>query len=590
VKWDNSEIRIEMRLGEALQIIGRSGGEQKIRIHLLCSFTPLHLKTFIKGYLIMRFPDATVDVRTGLYGDLEGNIQRARENGGDGAIAIIEWSDLDQRLGFRASGGWRTEKLEDIIAHVDEKCQRIEQRLIELAGAMPVVLVGPSLGLPPLTHVPPAQTSSSELRLNAILAQFLQRVCAHDRIRLVSGASLALNSPYAARHDIKMDLLIGFSYTVTHADSVAKLSVDCLFPVASKKGLITDLDQTLWKGILGEDGVDGVSWSLEGKSHAHALYQQLLASLADSGVLVAIASKNDAELVKTALARSDMLVQPSQIFPVEVSWGAKSDAVERILETWNIAAESVVYVDDSPMELAEVSEKYPGIECLAFPSNDPAAILTLLHQLRLRFGKSEVREEDRLRLQSIRASTVLRQEKTAVASADFVARLEGKLTFEPSGSDKRAFELVNKTNQFNLNGVRYTETGWKSLSMRPGAFLGTVSYEDRFGPLGRIAVLGGYRKGGLCHVDIWVMSCRAFSRHIEFQSIRQLFNKTHASEIRFRFAPTDRNGPLQDFLIHFSNGGLPSGEELRLRYEDFDSLCPLLFHEVNDKWTMSETD
>jgi FkbH-like protein len=579
-----------MRVGEALQIIGRSGGEQKISIHLLCGFTPLHLETFIKGYLVMRFPDATIDVRTGLYGDLEGNIQRARENGGDGAIAIIEWGDLDQRLGFRASGGWRTETLEDIITQVEEKCQRIEQRLVELAGAVPVVLVGPSLGLPPLTHVPPAQSSPSELRLNTILAQFLQDVCAHDGIKLVSGASMALNSPYAARHDVKMDLLTGFPYTVTHADSVAKLGVDCLFPVASKKGLITDLDQTLWKGILGDDGVDGVSWSLEGKSHAHALYQQLLASLADSGVLVAIASKNDARLVETALARSDMLVQPSQIFPVEVSWGTKSDAIGRILETWNIAADSVVFVDDSPMELAEVSENYPGIECLAFPSSDPVAILTLLHQLRSRFGKSEVREEDRLRLQSIRSSAVLKQEKVAGASADFIARLEGRLTFEPIGLDKRALELVNKTNQFNLNGVRYTEAAWTSLSMRSGAFLGTVSYEDRFGPLGRIAVLGGYRKGGLCHIDVWVMSCRAFSRQIEFQSIRHLFNKTQASEIRFRFAPTDRNGPLQEFLGHFFNGGLPSGEELRLRYEDFDNLCPPLFHEVNDKWTISGID
>lgn len=579
-----------MRLGEALQIIGQAAGERKITVHLLCGFMPLHLETFIKAHLALRFPSAQIDVRTGLYGDLEGNLQRARENGCDGAIAVIEWSDLDQRLGFRTSAGWRIETLDDIVAQVEDKCQRIETRLVELAGTMPVVLVAPCLGLPPLTHVPPAQTSACELRLNAILTQFLQRVCGQGGIRLASNASLALASPFGARHDVRMDLLAGFPYTMTHADAVAELSVGCLFPAAPKKGVITDLDQTLWKGILGDVGVDGISWSLEGRSHAHALYQQVLASLADSGVLVAIASKNDLELAEAALRRPDVLLPPSQVFPVEVGWGAKSDAVGRILDTWNIGADSVVFIDDSPMELAEVSEKYPALECLRFPADDPAAVVAVLWHLRARFGKNEVIEEDRLRLNSIRASAAPRRENAAEDSADFLARIEAKVTLEGAGSDQRALELVNKTNQFNLNGVRYTEAEWQSLSRRQGAFLATVSYQDRFGPLGRIAVLAGQRTRDLCCVDVWVMSCRAFSRRIEFQSIRQLFARTGASEIRFRFIPTDRNGPLQTFFAQFFDRGSLAEGELHLRSDDFERLCPPLLHEVNDKWTMSETN
>ncbi len=578
-----------MRLGEAVEIIGQAAGERKIAVHLLCGFVPLHLETFIKAYLALRFPSDGIQVRTGLYGDLEGNIERARTSGGDGAIVVIEWSDLDQRLGFRTSAGWRMETLDDIVAQVEERCRRIETRLVELAGAMPVVLVAPCLGLPPLTHVPPAQTSACELRLNAILVQFLERVCGRGGIRLASSASLALSSPYGARHDVKMDLLAGFPYSIAHADAVAELSVGCLFPAAPKKGIITDLDQTLWKGILGDAGVEGISWSLEGRSQAHALYQQVLASLADSGVLVAIVSKNDLELAEAAFQRPDILLQPSQVFPMEVSWGAKSDAVGRILDAWNIGADSVVFVDDSPMELAEVSEQYPAIECLRFPSDDPAAILALLSHLRARFGKSEVLEEDRLRLNSIRASAAPRRESTAADSTDFLARIEAKVTLEAAGPDRRAFELVNKTNQFNLNGVRYTEAEWQSLSRRPDAFLATVSYQDRFGPLGRIAVLGGRRTGDLCYVDVWVMSCRAFSRRIEFQSVRQLFAKTGASEIRFRFIPTDRNGPLQTFFAQFFHSASPTEGELRLRSGDFARLCPPLHHEVNDKWTMSET-
>ena len=578
-----------MRLGEALQILGRTTGERKIRVHLLCGFMPLHLETFIKAQLTLRFPGASIHVPTGLYGDLEGNVQRPSDAGSDGAIAVIEWSDLDQRLGFRASAGWPIETLDDIVTQVEEKSRRLQAHLIELAKKMPVAVAAPSLGLPPIAYPPPSQTSDCELRLNLILAEFLQRIGGQDRISVVSSARLATTSPPNVRHDVKMDLHAGFPYTLTHVDALAEVTVQCLFPYPPKKGVITDLDQTLWKGILGDAGVDGVSWSLEGKSQAHALYQQVLGSLADSGVLVAIASKNDPQLVEAAMQRSDILLQPSQIFPMEVSWGVKSEAVGRILQAWNIGADSVVFVDDSPMELAEVSEKYPGIECLRFPSDDPTAIVALLWQLRTWFGKKEVLEEDRLRLKSIRASAAAAQENTAEPSADFLARSEAKLTLEAAGSDQRAFELVNKTNQFNLNGLRYSEGEWKALRERSDGFLVTVSYEDRFGPLGRIAVLGGHVEKDICYVETWVMSCRAFSRQIEFQSIRQLFDKTGASEIRFCFKPTDRNGPLQTFFAHFFPSGAAEGE-LILRAHDFDRLCPTLFHQVNDKWTLLQTN
>lgn len=571
-----------MRLGEALQISARTASANKLRIQLLCGFTPLHLETFVKAHLCLRFPGSGIEVQTGLFGDLEGNLQRASENG---AMVVLEWGDLDPRLGYRSSSGWGLETLDDITAQVEEKCGRLERALKQLAQITQVVLAGPTLGLPPLDPAPPSQVSALELRLDAILSKFLGRIGSQAGVRLVSSSALARSSPVGARHEVKLDLLAGFPYTLTHADAVAELSTACLFPAAPKKGLITDLDQTLWKGIIGDDGVDAVSWSIEGKSQAHALYQQLLASLADSGVLVAIASKNDPEFVEAVLQRRDLLLRPEQVFPIEVSWGPKSQAVGRILEAWNIGADSVVMVDDSPLELAEVEEKFPGIEGLRFPSDDPSAIVELLWKLRARFGKSEIREEDRLRLESLRASARLRKEKAPETSSDFLERLNAKIRLDDAGTDHRAFELVNKTNQFNLNGARYTEAEWRSFSSQPGAFLATIAYEDRFGPLGRIAVLGGRTEWDVCFVDIWVMSCRAFSRQIEFQCIRQLFAKSGASEIRFRFRPTDRNGPLQTFLAHFVDGPLGEGE-LKLRCSDFERLCPPLFHQVEDPWTL----
>jgi FkbH-like protein len=571
-----------MRLAEALQIAGQPAGERDKQVHLLTGFSPLHLASFVKAYLRLRFPEDGIRLHTGLYGDLEGNLQRAREIATQGALAVIEWSDLDQRLSLRSSSGWSAPTLDDIVTQAEERCSRLQPAMEALAGKMPLTIVSATLPLPPVTHLPPAQTSSFELNLQAILAGFLQRISTLPGVRLLSASLLDLQSPHSTRHDVKADLLHGFPYSLAHADTLARLSVDCLFPAAPRKGLITDLDQTLWKGILGEDGVDGISWSLESKSQAHALYQQMLASLAEAGVLVAIASKNDPALVAAALERPDLLIRAPQIFPIEAGWGAKSEAVARILQAWNIGAESVIFLDDSPMELAEVAEKFPAMECMQFPASDPAAVFALLQKLRTSFGKNEVRQEDRLRLQSLRAAGKLEQEKQQAGSPDFLSRLNARLTFEASGSDPRAFELVNKTNQFNLNGRRYTEAEWKARQQRPGAFLTTVSYEDRFGPLGRIAVMGGCMANKRCLVDLWVMSCRAFSRHIEFQMLRQLFSKSGAPEVLFDFQPTERNRTLQDFFRHFIPDFIPQSK-LKLSADVFEKLCPPLFQQVTEK-------
>jgi FkbH-like protein len=572
-----------MRLSEALRMNQQpaSAGAQRRELHLLCGFTPLHLQTFLKAYAKLRFPGDDIAICTGLFGDLEGNILRARQHAAEGCVAVIEWPDIDERLGLRASAGWSAATLADIEQQSAERMARLETRLAELAELTPVAVIAPTLALPPLTHLPPVQTGAFELNLRSLLFAFLTRLCRHKGLRLLSESALARESPASERHDAKLDLQAGFPYTIAHAAAVARLAIACLFPAAPKKGLITDLDGTLWDGILGEVGVSGVSWTLDTHSQAHALYQQALASLAESGVLIGIVSKNDPDLVRQTLERPDILLKPENVFPIEASWGAKSEAVGRTLLAWNIGADSVLFIDDSPMELAEVGEKYPGIECLRFPADNPAAVLDLLLQLRARFGKSEVSEEDRIRLQSLRSQAAAERHPAAGAPEHFLARLEAKiiLSYSETGVDDRAFELVNKTNQFNLNGRRYTAREWRTYFEQPGAFLVTAAYQDRFGPLGKIAVLAGRRQPGQVHIDMWVMSCRAFSRQIEFQVLRSLYERFDAARLAFSYVKTERNGPLQEFFARFPTSPLPDGY-FELTASAFHQFCPRLFHQV----------
>ena len=115
-------------------------------------------------------------------------------------------------------------------------------------------------------------------------------------------------------------MLTGFPYKLPYTSTFARMLASLVSNRAPKKGLITDLDDTVWSGILGEVGVDGINWTLEHHSQVHGLYQQFLSSLASAGVLIGVASKNDPALVQEAFARKDLLLQKENVFPFEVHW------------------------------------------------------------------------------------------------------------------------------------------------------------------------------------------------------------------------------------------------------------------------------
>ena len=401
----------------------------------------------------------------------------------------------------------------------------------------------------------------------------------------MSEQQINLKSPLDGRFNLRTEITQGFPYKTSHAAVIGELLAEIIPSRTPKKGLITDLDDTLWAGILGDVGVEGIHWHLEQHSQLHGIYQQFLASLASAGILIAAASKNDAALVGKAFERNDLLLPKDSIFPIEAHWGRKSESVRRILKTWNVLEDSVVFVDDSPMEVAEVQAAFPQMESIVFPKDDYTGFWDLLQHLRSSFAKAAVSEEDSLRLQSIRASESISRPigEESDSTDDFLQESAGclTLTLSKEPEDTRALELVNKTNQFNLNGIRYDETAWSKFLMDPHTTMITVSYEDRFGRLGRIAVLLGRAESGRFHVETWVMSCRAFSRRIEFHCLQFLFEKFGVDEIHLEVKETGRNSPLLEFLRRFSDGTAESG--MKISRSRFFSNAPKMPHKVIER-------
>jgi FkbH-like protein len=566
-----------MKLREALEILHTPSASEgpSYRVYLVTGFEALHLKTFlgarIRQHLAAQVGDRPVDVRAGLFGDLDGNWRRAISEAATAPIAtILEWGDLHPALAWREASFPASWNQDSIIAEVTTRL-RVWLDLLRNLRECRQVLTLPALPIAPWTmHGLDGQSPNLEIELRALLAQF-----ARDTTRL--GVRVAAPSLTAA-WDPSKDLSTGFPYTLEFADELAEHIATLVLPPVPKKGVITDLDYTLWQGVVGDDGPHGVSWDIDHKARVYGWWQQFLASLSHQGIFVGIASKNDRDPVEAALARPDLLLSPESIFPMEVHWSDKAESIQRIAAVWNVGLDSLVFVDDNPLELELVQQALPQVECVLFPKDDPSAVAGMLMRLRKLFAKESVSSDDLLRVASLRQRGVLEQQDVPSngngRSEDHFATLGSSLRFDCRRPPQaRALELINKTNQFNLNGHRWDESSWLAWCRRPEARLVLVGYEDRFGPLGNIAVLAAEYVGDDLHVRSWVMSCRAFSRRIEFATLHFLLARWPCKRISFDWRRTERNGPAFDVLRQLF-GDLPSPGTLEIESDALRSRLP----------------
>jgi len=538
----------------------------------------MHLLTFLKAAVGSRHPDAAVELITGLYGDLDGTLALAAETGADTAL-VVEWTDVDSRLGLRSAGGWGPSVERDIIESSRAQFARLLDRIAALAVKVPVALAGPSLAVRLFGHTTGWHLGAVQAELQLLAARFLADASRVDNVVVLNPSWLAEASPSGGRLDAKLELAAGFPYSLAHASVLAEQLARLLYPPAAKKGLITDLDDTLWAGIVGEVGVGSVKWRLDDHAHGHGLYQQQLKQLAEMGVLLGVVTKNEPAVVEEALQLPGLYISKDAFYPVRAGWGQKSQSVGEVLQAWNVGPESVVFVDDSPMELDEVQRAFPAITCLQFPAKHPGQLVELLARVRDLFGKREIQAEDALRQASIRANADFAA--AATVSGDYLGSLGGRLSMDlrKGSHGRRALELINKTNQFNLNGLRVSDGEWRQLLEAPDSVVATVAYEDKFGPLGVIGVVVGTLTDATLAISSWVLSCRAFSRRIEHHTLAYLFARTAAARITLAYAPTERNQPLQAFLASLGLGTDMQGA-LSLGRDEFEVAVGALPHVV----------
>ena len=283
-------------LNQALSIINsrkNEGGEKKPH-YLACGFEPLHLKTFLRAQLLERLPGKDVEIQNGVYGDLPGNLAMAAASPAVGAAVVLEWSDIDPRLGVRSSGGWSEAVKPDILSNARQSCMHLETALEKLGSRMPAIVVPPSLPLPPVGSTTGVQASVMELELEQQMASFLARISVLPGVRIVQRSRLD-RIPAAERLDAKMELLAGFPYTLPFCGSAGGFAGRSFcISLRFKRASLPILTIHSWSGIVGEvwdrrdlPGIRSIHTQI------HGLYQQMLAHLASCrSALLAVCSKN----------------------------------------------------------------------------------------------------------------------------------------------------------------------------------------------------------------------------------------------------------------------------------------------------------
>ena len=343
-------------------------------------------------------------------------------------------------------------------------------------------------------------------------------------------------------------LSTGTPFAGARLGEIATAAVDCVLQnrVETAKVLITDLDNVLWHGVIGEDGVGGIRFGSDGVGYRHFLYQTLLAKLKREGTLLAAVTRNDPELAHAPFKAGAMSLAIDDFVVIVASYKAKSSQIKEIAARLNLGLDSFVFVDDNPLEIEEVSTALPQVRSIIFPATDDA-LPQFFDTLSRIFSRQVLTVEDgeRTALYRRRLEGMV---PDAADGADLTGYLRGlqmsMVIHDRSHGDRaRAVQLINKTNQFNLNGRRVTDEDVAAILADGGRLYG-ASLNDRTGSHGEVLA---------CLIDndgvvrSLVMSCRVFQRRLEHAFLGWLAGEDRPP-LALEFAPTPRNEPIQLFL------------------------------------------
>jgi FkbH-like protein len=340
---------------------------------------------------------------------------------------------------------------------------------------------------------------------------------------------------------------------------IAKNTVDIILAIAGlmKKCVILDLDNTLWGGIIGDDGVENIHIGELGIGKAFTALQLYLKQLKQRGIILAVCSKNTEHIAKEPFEKHpDMVLKLADIAIFVANWENKAQNIKYIQSILNIGFDSMVFLDDNPFERNMVKTHIPEITVPDLPE-DPAEYVNYLRSCNL-FETASYTEEDEQRTQQYQeeAQRAIVQQQF-VNEDEFLGSLNMISDVKPFNkfSIPRVSQLTQRSNQFNLRTVRYSEEEVTNITNSDGYMTIDFTLEDKYGDYGLISLIILKKQGEAIFVDTWIMSCRVLKRGMEKFVLNQIVEharKNGFKEIIGEYLPTAKNGMVKN---HYSDLG-----------------------------------
>ena len=295
----------------------------------------------------------------------------------------------------------------------------------------------------------------------------------------------------------------------------------------SKKCLVLDLDNTCWGGVIGDDGLDGIHIGTETAiAESYIVFQKYVKELKDRGITLAICSKNDFENAKEGFSHTESILKFDDFTAFKADWGPKHKNILDIANEINIGIDSLVFIDDNPVERDIVFSQIPSV---SVPDVGSDVVDFIRHIDRNGyFEPISLSDDDINRSQYYEDNKKRANEQATFQSYDeFLVSLDMTAEIKSFSSIYlgRITQLINKTNQFNLTTKRYTSGEIESISKSDKHIKIYGKLTDKYGDNGLIAISIGSIKKSQCHIDLWLMSCRVLKRYMEFAMLDELVKK-----------------------------------------------------------------
>lgn len=319
-----------------------------------------------------------------------------------------------------------------------------------------------------------------------------------------------------------------------------------------RKCLAVDLDNTLWGGVIGEDGVDGIVLANNKEGARYKDTQRLLKKMKDQGVMLAILSKNNANDVEPVFHHPDMVLRHEDFVGEAINWSSKSSNIRELAKALNIGLDSFVFLDDNPAEREQMKAECPEVAVIEFPKDSSLLPETIAQIYDEYFLSLEITGEDRKKTAMYRAEIQRRAEMTAAASVeDFLKKLEMTMEIHrmKPEEEKRVAQLTNKTNQFNVTTKRYSEEEIHKLAELGDVI--TVHMADKYGDQGLVAIMILKYEGDVAEIDTFLMSCRVMGRKAEDEimaRVRGFLKIKDVKTIKGVYIKTAKNTPVLELF------------------------------------------